>query len=301
MEKEFDINQGHGDHNDCLFGKLDDKGCDLVDWIRKMIPGSVIRGRTEGEVKCSLGEGRSDRMPFVLLSSDNGRVRLQALIGVLEEGKQNTLVSAYPECEGMSVDVRLTAIHEWVNGVEATLEGTMLGDEERNVAFFDTRYVTSKGKYEVGKLYRFNLAALCYDDGEIMPEKDRKMTVPVEQVLKICKVTGEEPKRDAEGNVEPWTADMSKGTAYWSTSRAYPDDAYFQSPVFARVRTEQAFERKYLVMEIGIARADEGAGPEVRIPLYARSDIFSQRPHKDDPIRGHMWLHGYLAEDPKGG
>jgi len=301
MSDEFDVNQGHGDHNDCLFGKSEDKGGDVVSWIRRMIPNSVIRGRTEGDIDCSFGEDYPNRMPFVLLASDNGRVRLQALIGVLEKGKQNTLVSAYPECEGSSVDVRLTAIHEWANGVEATLEGTMLGDEERNVAFLDTRYALNKGKYEVGKSYRFSIAALCYDDSEIIPEKDRKMTIPFEQVLNICKITGEEPKRDVDGNVEPWTVDMTKGTAYWSVSKAYPDDAYFQSPVFARVRTETAFERKYLVMEIGIARADGDQDAEVRIPLYARSEIFSQRPHKDDPIRGHMWLHGYLAEDAKDG
>lgn len=300
MKKEiekFDTAQGHGDHNDCLFGRSEDGGMEIVDRIRKMMPTSVICGRTETEIPCSMGAGLPDSMSFVMLASDTGAVRLQTLVGVVEAGKQNTLISAYPECEGATVEVRLTAVHEWANGVEATLEGTMLGDEERNVAFFDTRYALNKGKYVIGERYRFSLAALGYDDCEIMPEKDRKIVLTSEQSERILKTLGKEPKRLEDGSIEPLAVDQSTGVVYWSSSAAYPDDAFFQSPVFERVRTVKAFERRYHVFTVGIARSNEKEDVDIVIPLYARSGIFAIRPHKGDPLRGHIWLHGYRIQE----
>lgn len=299
MKKEFDVNQGHGDHNDCLFGRSDGEKSEAIEWIRKVVSKSEICGRTEDAIACALGDGRPERLPFVLLASDLGKVRLQMLIGVLEEGKRNTLISAYPECDGEKVEVVLREIHEWSNGVEATLKGTMLGDgeDERNVAFFDTRYALHKGKYVIGNRYRFKLAALCYDDGEILPEAERKIVVTGEQAERIYRALGQEPERESDGTVKPWTADQSSGTAYWSSSAAYPDDAFFQSPVFERVGLAKAFDRRYLVFTIAIARSTARDDVEVRIPLYARSEIFGTRPHKGDPIRGHMWLHGYLDDE----
>lgn len=297
--EKFDPHQGHGDHNDCLFGRSEGDKTESVEWIRKSVSKSEICGRTEDVVSCALGNGLPGRLPFVLLASDFGKVRLQMLIGVLEQGKRNTLISAYPECDGATVEVVLREIHEWSNGVEATLEGTMLGegDDERKVAFFDTRYALHKEKYAIGNRYRFKLAALCYDDGEILPEAERKIVVSGEQAERIYRTLGQEPEREADGTVKPWTADQSTGTAYWSSSAAYPDDAFFQSPVFERVGLAKAFDRRYLVFSIGIARSTSRADAEVRIPLYARSEIFAARPHKGDPIRGHMWLHGYLVDE----
>ena len=304
MEKKndkvkFDPHQGHGNHNDCLFGKSEGEDSATVAWIRKVVPKSVICGRTEDSVSCALGNDLPERLPFVLLSSDSEKVRLQLLIGVLEQGKRNTLISAYPEGDGATVEVVLREIHEWSNGVEATLEGTMLGEgeDERNVAFFDTRYVLHKGKYVIGNRYRFRLAAFCYDDGEIMPEAERKIVVSGEQAERIYRALGQEPERESDGTVKPWTADQSSGTAYWSSSAAYPDDAFFQSPVFERVGLAKAFDRRYLVFTIAIARSTARDDVEVRIPLYARSEIFGTRPHKGDLIRGHMWLHGFLIDE----
>lgn len=296
MKEEFDINQGHGDHNQALFGGAGEDSRSVGMWLPKLVQTGNVIARTDEPVKCSLGEDGPSSVQIVYLSGGARPLRLQILVGVIVEGKSNLFISAYPEAEGVPVEVRLTAIHEWANGVEATLEGTMMGPEERDVAFFDTRYALNKGRYEIGKSYRFNLAALCYDDGEVMPEEDRRIVLTGEQAERIYRALGEEPKRESDGSVKPWTADQSQGTAYWSTSGAYPDDAFFQSPVFDRVRIANAFDARYYVFTIGIGRSVETEGLEVRIPLYARQEIFSQRPHKGDPIRGHMWLHGYLEE-----
>lgn len=299
MAEKFDVNQGHGNHNDCLFGSPGGDKPEMAEWICKIVPKSEICGRTENAIPCALGNGLPERLPFVLLTSDRGKVRLQMLVGVVEPGKHNTLISAYPECDGATVEVVLREIHEWSNGVEATLEGTMLGEgeDERRVAFFDTRYAMQKGKYVIGNRYRFKLAALCYEDGGILPPAERKIVVSGEQAERIYRALGQEPERGSDGVVKPWIADQSMGTAYWSSSDAYPDDAFFQSPVFERVGLTKAFDRRYFVFSIAIARSTLQEALEVRIPLYARSEIFATRPHKGDPIRGHMWLHGYLIDE----
>ena len=298
MKKEFDVNQGHGDHNDCLCepGKGEEF---LANWIPRSIAEGELIGVTRQAVACDFGERLPKSMPMLYLGDMKHSPRLVILLAVNEAGRENTLVSAYPECDGAEVEVVLREIHEWCNGVEATLEGTMLGegDDERDVAFFDTRYALHKGKYVIGNRYKFKLAALCYDDGEILPEAERKIVVSGERAERIYRALGQEPKREMDGAVKPWTADQSKGTAYWSSSAAYPDDAFFQSPVFERVGLAKAFDLKYLVFSIAIARSISRDDVEVRIPLYARSDIFAVRPHKGDPIRGHMWLHGYLVDE----
>lgn len=297
MKEEFDVNQGHGDHNEALFGGSgeDDRGVGV--WLPKLARTGQVSAQTEGPVKCSLGEGGPETVQVVYLSGGQDPLRLQILIGVIEKGKRNLCISAYPEAEGLPVEVCVTAIHEWANGVEATLNGTMLGTEERDISFFDTRYALHKGKYEIGKTYLFKLAALCYDDCEILPKEERKIVLTGEQAERIYKVLGEEPERAADGSVKPWTADQSTGVAYWSTSAAYPDDAYIQSPVFERVRKVNAFDGSYLVFVAGIARSTGENEDEVRIPLYARSEIFEKRPRKGDPIRGHVWVHGYMVPE----
>ena len=44
--------------------------------------------------------------------------------------------------------------------------------------FFDTRYALCKGKYEIGKTYKFRLAAFAYD-AQVLPDKDREFRIPM--------------------------------------------------------------------------------------------------------------------------
>lgn len=301
MKKEFDANQGHGDHNQALFGGSGEDDRSVGVWLPKLVRTGRVSARTEEPVKCNLGKDGPESVQVVYLSGGESPLRLQILVGVIEKGKRSLCISAYPEGEGVPVAVCITAIHEWANGVEATMEGTMLGSEDRNVSFFDTRYALHKGKYEIGKTYLFRLAALCYDDCEIMPKEERKIVLTGEQAERIYRALGEEPERAADGSIKPWTADQSTGVAYWSTSAAYPDDAYIQSPVFDRVRKVNAFDGMYLVLTVGIARGTETEAGDVRVPLYARSEIFAKRPRKGDPIRGHIWLHGYMVSEEDDG
>ena len=40
----------------------------------------------------------------------------------------------------------------------------------------------------------------------------------------------------------------------------------------------------------------EGEKADVRIPLVAKKVLFAVIPKKSDPIRGHIWVQGYLTD-----
>jgi hypothetical protein len=58
--------------------------------------------------------------------------------------------------------MRLVRIHEWTEGLEATLFCSGINGDKRNYAFYDTRYALNKGRYQIGKVYGFMLSALMY-------------------------------------------------------------------------------------------------------------------------------------------
>ena len=78
-------------------------------------------------------------------------------------------------------------------------------------------------------------------------------------------------------------------------SRAYPDDAEFQSPVFDDPVEFDRFGTSFYKLTVAIARDDE----DVRIPLVAKKALFAVIPKKSDPIRGRIWVQGYLAGSDK--
>lgn len=301
-DEAFDVNQGHGDHNDCLFPSESNDDASLLARVKSVIASGTVVAGTKDAVPCFFGTAKPQMLPVIYISGGKGPVNLMTVICVWEKGRKNTFVSAYPECDGVDVKVRLTEIHEWANGIEATLEGTVLGDIGRDIAFFDTRYALRKGKYEIGKEYTFRIAALAYGV-EIIPEAERTIKIEGQRAEEIRKSTGMKPEFNDDGSVKPIEIDQTSGVAYWSKTARYPDDAFFQSPVFSRVTAHNAFDSKFLRLEIGIARDDGDSDAELHIPLYAREEMFSQRPVKGDPVRGSIWLHGYCKtaeenEDP---
>ena len=125
-QEKFDADQGHGNHIDTI------SSCETTEqficsWLRKSVQEGDLLWGTKSPISCSFGSEMPERMKFIAIGSGRESVRLNALIAVVEEGKHNNLVSAYPECDGAEVEVKISAIHEWAAGYEATLEGTVLG------------------------------------------------------------------------------------------------------------------------------------------------------------------------------
>lgn len=289
MTKEFDVNQGHGDHIDCLCEPGTRKEF-LATWLPTSVSNGEHLGATDNPVACDFGEDMPNEMPILLLGDKKLPLRLELLLAVNEKGKEDTVESAYPEYDGAEVKVKLTAIHEWAAGVEATLEGEVLGEAEREIAFFDTRYALNKGRYEIGKTYVFRLAAFAYT-AEVLPEKDRELRFEGEEAVERRKRLGQEPEYDESGKPKPVIIRMDRMVGYLPEWGPYPDDAEFQSPVFGEVSSFPAFSSEFYKFDISIARGDDGE--DVVVPMIARKSMFQEAPKTNDPVRGVLWLQGY--------
>ncbi len=288
-EKEtFDIHQGHGNHNEAVFG-------DNSDWMAENIPVCIQKGSVAWGAKAVPNRLGGDFPPEVAMAAINyprGEIELSILLGLDEKNRQNVLLSAYPECEGDEVEFVLDEIHEYSAGVEAVLSGRILHGE-RYVSFFDTRYAENKRLYKPGETYRFLLSALAYD-ADVLKEEERQIVYKGEEAADIRKKMGEDPETEKDGSVKPLVFHMDRLVALFQNSDAYPDDTEFQSPAYGLAERE-AFGSPFYRIRIAIA-LDDYTDESIRIPLYARKVLFSVRPKRNDPIRGHFWLQGRLSK-----
>lgn len=288
-QDEFDVNQGHGDHISCL-SETNSTAEFISTWLAETVAKGNMVFSTPEPVDCDFGDEFPRREKIHYVSMDTP-LRLMVLIGADEANKRNVVVSGYPEFEGAEVAVKLTCIHEWAAGVEATLEGEVLGEAARQIAFFDTRYAMNKGRYEIGKAYKFRLSAFAYK-ADVMPEKDREFRFEGDKAVEHRKRLGQKQEYDENGNPKPVIFRLEQMVAYLPKGNAYPDDAEFQSPVFGRRRSISAFGTSFWELRIAIARDDE----DVVIPLIAKKSCFSVPPKAHDPVRGIYWLQGYCPD-----
>jgi len=286
-KETFDKAQGHGDHFDSICYDGDQER------ILKMLPEMLEKAKLiiapGKEINCSLGKEYPKKIAFAMLSDTTDSLHLNMLIGCNINGERNELLSFYPEMTGFELPVKLTEIHEWGNGVEATLEGEICNGEH-HIAFFDTRYVSHKGKYEIGKSYKFRLSAFAAEC-EILEERTFKMEG--QEAADFRKKIGEEPEHDENGKIKPVEFDMSQAVAFFQHSVAYPHVAEFQSPA-SGISVLKKWEREYYSINITIAHDEDDDG--VCIPLIAKKTFFKTSLKEEDPIRGIIFLQGYLSE-----
>lgn len=204
--------------------------------------------------------------------------------------KEVNVCEWYPVCDnGTEVEVTLSAIHEWANGMEATLEGSMMNGT-REVVFFDTRYAFKKLDYRIGETYKFKLGAFAYC---IEMLDNPKMKLTAEQAEDFAKRTGLEIKRYANGKARPMSIDMCDMVACISRGGAQPDNCEFQSTIRGISKGSCAHE-ECLVLRIACARDDDGR--DIEIPLVCRRNFFSRPwPRVGKCVRGILWMQGYCV------
>ena len=286
VKETFDVNQGHGNHNDAIFG-------DDSEWMSTILPECIQKGSVAWGAKAvanRLGGDFQPEIPVVAINCPKGDIVLSLLLGVAEKNRRNVLLSAYPECNGEEVEFLLQEVHEYSAGVEAVLSGRILGDQ-RDLSFFDTRYALNKHLYKTGEKYRFRLSAVAYDADVL---QDREIIYKGDKAAELRQKMGLKPETEKDGSVKPLVFDMGRMVATFQSSEAYPDDTEFQSPAFG-IAERETFGIPFYRIRIAIA-LDEHTGETIRIPLYARADLFSTKPRRNDPIRGHFWMQGRLCE-----
>lgn len=296
QESAFDIHQGHGDHLDCI-REDQETGAFLTNWLPRILAKGDIVATTSDPVAHNLGGAFPEKTLVFLIGYPHPPLRVVAMIAANAEKKQNTLISAYPEYDGAEVPVRLTAIHEWANGLEATLEGSVLG-EERDIAFFDTRYPCSKHRYKLGETYRFQLAAFAYS-ARFLEENEKILRMVGKEAEdwyeRVGKAINWQAEFDEKGHLKPIEIRMDGMVAFFCGPKAYPDDCDFQSPVFAIGDPISEFGVDFIRFDIAIARDAE----DVVVPLIARKALLPRLPSLEEPIRGRCWLQGHCLGESK--
>ena len=252
-KEEFDRYQGHGDHIDCI---SDGEGASsfAVNWLPGIVQTGDLNLETGKPVSNALGDGFPKETKVVLIGNKGTSIRALVMIAANEKARSNTVISAYPECDGAEVAVKLTAIHEWANGIEATLEGTVLG-EARDVAFFDTRYPLHKDSYKVGETYIFRLSAFAYS-ARFLEEKEKCLRMVGKEAEawyeRVGKTIDWHADFDEEGHIKPIEIRMDGMVGFFCGPVAYPDDCEFQSPVFGVGEELQEFGVDFFKLNIAI-------------------------------------------------
>jgi hypothetical protein len=273
--------QGHGDHWECVANLAD-----VPKILSVMLQKGEVIEKAEITADC-FGDGQK-AVHTVFSISHRADISAFALIINNEKSKCNEVVSAYPIVEdGKKIKLKVTDIKEWSNGVEAVIECET--ENEHTISFFDTQYFKNKDKYKIGKIYAFTIAALSYNV-EILHDKSFSFEgqKAIDWLAKIRK----KPTYDVLGNIEPVVFDLSNLVTYLPRNE-YPDDAEFQSPINS-VESVSAFDNEFYKFNITIFR-----DPDVCIDLYVKTSFFERKPEINEPLRGLIWVQGYLCEDIK--
>lgn len=144
----FDLGQGHGNHFDCITEESDRD--ELIKQLPEMLQRAKLTVSPGALIPCSLGEGYPRQLQCAMLADSEDALHLNMLIGLNINGERNELISFYPEMNGAKIPVTLTDIHEWGNGLEATLEGTICNGEH-HIAFLTPGILPTRGNTKSGK------------------------------------------------------------------------------------------------------------------------------------------------------
>ena len=297
LSKPFDPFQTHERHFDCVCGR---------DHVKHMVSGRLevlaqeqdtifvspkelpVRGSDGTPVNAFVVGMRAGKESY----RENFPLDIQFLARASRTQDDISVCEWYPVYDnGAEIDVTLTAIHEWANGMEATIEGTIL-EGTREVVFFDTRYAAKKPDYRIGGTYKFKLAALAYF-AELLDKP--KMHLSAEEAEDFAQKTGWKVKRDANGKAKPMSINMADFVACVSRGGAQPDNCEFQSKIFEMDGScSCAFQGEFLIMKIACARSDDGK--DVLIPLVVDKKHFSRPwPRVGKCIRGMLWMQGFCV------
>lgn len=296
LSKPFDPYQTHQRHFDCIRDR---------DYVKYLVSGElevllqmqdVVFVSPKITVRNSDGQTLDAKVIGMRAGEERTRcnfpVAIQFLARESDAEEDINICSWYPVYDkGTEVDVTLTAIHEWANGMEATLEGTIL-DGTREMVFFDTRYAARKLDYRIGETYRFRLAAFAYF---VEMLDNPKMKLTAEQAEDLERKSGWKVKRDAKGNIKPMAIDMRDMVACVSRGGAQPDNCEYQSTIRG-ICEEHSSLNDFIVLQIACVRDDDGK--DIEFPMVCRRNFFSRPwPRVGKCVRGILWMQGYCVSD----
>ena len=278
---EFDPEQGHGSHLQCVDDNVEELVNDFFNAVRtskSFIGGADVTAKNNGT--------EYDAQILLLSLDETKDITFRSILEAQEDG--NELRACFPYVvNNDGVPMTLKKIYEFANGMEAVLCCDY--NDETEFRFFDMDYPLHKNEYKIGETYNFALSAIAYD-AEKVPDSDMSFEIDPETVEKMHEADPSIVNRDSDGNALPMKMSMEIFVACLQHDDRYPDDAEFWSPVKSRVRKATILNRDFYRMDISVHHDEEDEN--LIIPLVAKTSFFEKKPSKGDAVRGYLWLQG---------
>ncbi len=280
-KEEFDPDQGHGSHLQCVDENVDALVDDFLNAVKSL---KTFIGKAD--VKAKDGDTEYETQIVMLSSDEKKDITFRTLLEAKEDG--NELKAFFPYVVNETgVPMTLKKIYEFSNGIEAILCCDY--NDEMEFRFFDMDYPLHKAEYKIGETYNFALSAIAYD-AEKVPDSAMSFEIDPETVEKMHKTDPSVVHRDSDGNALPMKMSMEIFVTCLQHDDRYPDDAEFWSPVKSRVRKVAILNRDFYRMDISVYHDEDDEN--LIIPLAARTSFFKKKPSKADSVRGYLWLQG---------
>ncbi|MEQ8200550.1 MAG: hypothetical protein ABRQ24_03890 [Syntrophomonadaceae bacterium] len=279
------MDYGHGDHWECIFA-MDEFN---KDWIPKILAEGKVIDAIKLTRKWFDNDYESEEA-VVIFSYPDGELSFNAICVSNSKEKTLSLFSMYP-CinDGTVIELTVENIIDWGEGGDG-IEGVIQAVDEKGspFGFFDTKYYKNRNKYEIGKTYPFKVAAIVY---MIEPLDSRTFEITeVDKIMDFYSKLGDKPKYDEDGKLKPLIFDLSQLVALLSKSEEYPDDFEFQFPINDITN--------FIIDDVNIykIKAPFMRDPDIEGVLYVSDKILNHEISIGEPIRGVLWMQGFLDE-----
>lgn len=275
-----DLHEGHGNHWSTIYETAEE----AILQLPNLIQDAKLLGIAD-DIEVIDDTDKPERYKIAYLTHPlNEQLSYCMLILLDDKNNQNTFFSAYPIINsGMHIQLKLVAIQEWSNQVEAVL--TAVDHEGGEYRFFDNLYALNKHEYEIGKSYYFVLGATA-SQAEILEAPSFQFEG--EQAIDFLTTLGKEI--EDPNNVEPITFDLSRLKAFFQTENSIPQIAEFQSPIedihLLKVDSHTLYQFDIQIYDYDLPQY---------LPLFVRKDLLNKEPEVGQPLRGMIYLFGYLS------
>lgn len=270
------------------------EGEDMSVWIERSFHDDNMGRIYEVELKkpdSEFEKNRSFYCPFTL-NQDAG---IRSIVNLKKS--EAVCISATPVfCSYKNNCIIIDEIYVWENGVEATIEGHFVEDEDFRITFYDTHYLENRELYFRGETYVFDIYGVVYSARRVPLEK-QVITLKGEEAISFNSKLNNPIRYDENGEPEPVLLHLNRLHTLLQVDKAIPEDAKFCSPI-KECEVVEFLDKTLYKIDIGIPGSDNQTDDNRRsISIFLsaeRNREFSTPPVKDELIEGVIYLQGRM-------
>ncbi len=281
---------GHGDHWDCIKADASDEVTSFLSVATEQGEAMLgtIFGLKQNDNAYWQERGIDPETQPLGMIYDAGAFKILVVCLYQTAGDKSfwSVWTAYPILkEGLSVELTVSEISLWGNGVEAEVTGVT--EDGSSISYFDSYYFRDAGKYEVGDHIRVELGAIAFG-----MKKAESGSFFIDDPAVIKAMRGNSPDQDL---LEPIEVRLD-GAAMLMPKEGWDSYEYtYHCPVRA-IDQAVAFEQNFYRITATLLRGIEN-GIELDVPVLVSERLMEgDPPIAGDDVEGGLWLHGQYLE-----